>query len=135
MVTNYEVARAFSNGETKPHTKYMFIDDDTIYSYGYHFPMARKIKDGVYLINSNSYSSSTSKHMGHVKTSLMWSKQIYLKGCDLKNIELQILSNNEQIDILNDLLTRVRVAHMKQRYTSEIKELKQQNENLSELKE
>ena len=44
----------------------MFFEDDTIYSYGYHFPIATKMKDGKLLFNDERYSSSTARHQDYV---------------------------------------------------------------------
>lgn len=62
---NEEVANRFARGLDKGKTKHLFIDKDVIYSYGYHFPIAKKtlINDKVvYLFNKDNYSSSTSRH-------------------------------------------------------------------------
>lgn len=62
MKSNIEIARAFAAGATRGHAANLFIENNTIYSYGYHFPVAKKIKDGIYLFNVSRYSNSTSKH-------------------------------------------------------------------------
>lgn len=67
MATHDEVAHHWAN-ETGTHCKgfNMFYEGDTIYSYGYHFPIARRTEnaDGqkVYLFNANRYSVSTPQH-------------------------------------------------------------------------
>ena len=48
----------------------VFFYGKTIYSYGEHFPMARFEKKNVVLMNSNSYSVSTSKHQSIVLRAL-----------------------------------------------------------------
>jgi len=51
----------------------MFFENKTIYSYGYHFPIARIInndKGKAVLWNDKSYSSSTSKHQSYVSRSI-----------------------------------------------------------------
>lgn len=51
----------------------MFYYGDTIYSYGYHFKIAKfvTINDHEFIaFNSNSYSNSTSKHQNHVRYSI-----------------------------------------------------------------
>ena len=65
MATNSQVAHAWAN-KTGKHCRgsNFFYDDDTIYSYGGHFPIARHM-DGVVLFTTESYSNSTSKHLGH----------------------------------------------------------------------
>ena len=65
MATNSQVAHAWAN-KTGKHCRgsNFYYDDDTIYSYGGHFPIARHI-DGVVLFTTESYSNSTSKHINH----------------------------------------------------------------------
>jgi hypothetical protein len=45
----------------------VFYEGDTIYSYGYHFPIARHAGDRVVLFTSRDYSVSTSKHKTQVR--------------------------------------------------------------------
>ena len=68
MATNSQVAHAWAN-KTGKHCRgsNFFYEDDTIYSYGGHFPIARHI-DGVVLFTTESYSNSTSKHLGHASS-------------------------------------------------------------------
>ena len=39
----------------------------TIYSYGYHFPMARKLDNGTIAVNVDRYSPTTSKHQSALR--------------------------------------------------------------------
>ncbi len=48
----------------------MFFDDDTIYSYGRHFPIARWISDDIVLFTSRTYSRTTSGHISMVRSAL-----------------------------------------------------------------
>lgn len=76
-MNNSEVALAYVNKRVNKRTgdcsfkgSNMFYEDDVIYSYGYHFPMAIRLykEDGseYYLFNNDSYSNSTSKHQHKV---------------------------------------------------------------------
>ena len=58
-----EVAHFWAN-KVQPSGKAcnMFYDDDIIYSYGYHFPIAKHINNNLILFTSKGYSSSTGKH-------------------------------------------------------------------------
>jgi hypothetical protein len=42
----------------------VFFSNKVLYSYGYHFELARLLSDGSLLLNTRSYSKSTSKHQG-----------------------------------------------------------------------
>ena len=64
--SNYDVAHRFATGLGDHCTgSHMFFEGDTIYSYGYHFPMAIKW-NGKLLFNDDRYSVTTAKHQGYV---------------------------------------------------------------------
>ena len=70
MVSHYDLAKSFVNNHAmKGKGSRMFIDGDTIYSYGYHFPIALR-RNGVMYVNEDSYSSSTSKHTSYVRSAI-----------------------------------------------------------------
>lgn len=74
-MSNKQVAEAFAKGATKGHSMNMFIDGDKIYSYGYHFPMARRLdktvdSKKVYLLTTKTYSNTTARHLSHVRWAL-----------------------------------------------------------------
>lgn len=71
MKSNIGIARAYAAGVTRGHTANLFIENNTIYSYGYHFPVAKKIKEGVYLFNMSRYSNSTSRHQSDIEGALI----------------------------------------------------------------
>ena len=48
----------------------MFFDSDIIYSYGYHFPIAKHINNNLILFTSKGYSISTSKHIGITRSAI-----------------------------------------------------------------
>lgn len=45
----------------------LFIEGDTIFSYGKHFPLARRNADGTFWVNPEKYSVTTSKHQSLVR--------------------------------------------------------------------
>ena len=59
---NRTLAESFAKGRTKGKGSHMFIDGNVIYSYGYHFPIARLLDDKIAIITTRKYSSSTSRH-------------------------------------------------------------------------
>jgi len=134
MTKNRDVAEAFANGSTKAKTERVFIDGDTIYSYGRHFAMAKKIGNSIVLFNSLGYSSSTSKHKSYTRCALERKgfKIIQVPDCDLANAEKQYNMNTEQIKFILDKLTRVRTERIKEVYLEELKELKEQNDYLKD---
>lgn len=67
----------------------MFFKDNTIYSYGWHFPIARFINHNTILFTLDSYSNSTSKHIGLVSWACSHLNKIYCYSIDrpLENYE------------------------------------------------
>jgi hypothetical protein len=61
------IAREVPSNGLKGHS--MFCDRDTIYSYGYHFPIAR-FRDGLIFFNRNGYSKSTERHKSIVRRAI-----------------------------------------------------------------
>ena len=72
-MTNKEIAAAFAAGKRtgKNANGSLFIDGDTLYSYGYHFPLARINPETRHALrNARKYSVTTSKHSGLVAFAL-----------------------------------------------------------------
>lgn len=62
----------------------MFFENSTIYSYGYHFPIATFIDDNTVLINNDSYSVSTGKQQGYVRYAVNHHNRIYASTAVIK---------------------------------------------------
>ena len=76
---NQDIAHAFAyaNAEDRETANgaSLYYENDTIYSYGRHFPVARKIRDRhgntqFVLFNDSGYSKTTSSHQSMVKAAL-----------------------------------------------------------------
>lgn len=67
-MTNHNVAEAFANGKAAA-TEHLFTDGTTIFSYGTHFPIAKR-KNGKLYWNKSRYSMTTSQHQGIVARAL-----------------------------------------------------------------
>jgi hypothetical protein len=67
-MTNKQIIKAFVSGATKGKNSLgsMFIEGDTLYSYGYHFPLAKR-QEGGFWVNPDKYSVTTSKQQGMVR--------------------------------------------------------------------
>lgn len=82
MSSNRHVTDAFAGHVRQPddrahrvHTRTVWIEGDTLYSYGPHFPLARVFRelDGrprTVLINDDTWSNTTGKHKYHTQRSL-----------------------------------------------------------------
>lgn len=77
-MTNKQLVQSFVDGTNKRNSRSnIFIDGDTIYSYGYHFPMATRQADGSYIVTNRSYSSSTSRHQRYLEQALRGANKLY----------------------------------------------------------
>jgi len=56
-----QVIRGFKDGKSYSGCS-VFARGNTLYSYGMHFPLAVRKDNGIYLLNGDKYSVSTSKH-------------------------------------------------------------------------
>lgn len=89
MRTNKSVAETFvRGGESCKSENMIYVEGDygeaTIYSYGTHYPIARKVGFGEYLVNSSGYSVTTSMHKSLVLRAIPSMATIwYAQGCDL----------------------------------------------------
>lgn len=97
---NEDVAIDFSKGLTDSKVKNMFIEDNVVYSYGYHFPIAIRLKDEgkgwgsyIYLFNQDGYSNSTSRHKNLVKRHITGE----IKECHTEFLKLVISKNIKTI--------------------------------------
>lgn len=54
----------------------IFFEGDTIYSYGYHFPIARHAGPSTILFTTDTYSSSTSQHISIVRQAIPYDKRV-----------------------------------------------------------
>lgn len=63
----------------------MFFEGRTIYSYGYHFPMASFVTGDTVFINSDRYSSSTGKQQGYVSYAVNHKNRLYVSTRVIKS--------------------------------------------------
>lgn len=61
-----ELLTRFEKGATKGTASSMFIEGDTVYSYGHHFPLLLR-RDFGYLLNADKYSVTTSGHQSQCR--------------------------------------------------------------------
>jgi hypothetical protein len=64
---NSRLSEMFVNGLTDGKGNNMFVEGDVIYSYGHHFPIAIRMKNGTFLCNEDKYSVTTGKHKSYVR--------------------------------------------------------------------
>ena len=88
---NRELAEAFVHGtdptnHTLAHNMHIF--GSVLYSYGDHFPIAIRMTHDRYLINSDSYSQTTSMHQGHFARALGYDSFKDLAGSESNDFNL-----------------------------------------------
>lgn len=141
-MNNTQVALKFAEHKTKGKGSNMFIDDDTIYSYGYHFPIARHtgiyFRDHIHtdmndleivLFNSRRYSNSTSKHQAKVRSAL---SDCHILEVNLGNGPTQWRTElNDRLVASVDKHKRARLESMKTYYLQEISSLLKQQAMLN----
>jgi uncharacterized protein YfeS len=112
-MNNKEVAKGFVKNHLKENdtlngSNMIAISQNkinVIYSYGTHFPIAMKLKDGYYLFNGSKYSPTTSRHKSIVL------KEIKEDVSDEKMIIFMPTNKfkeviNEEIDSYKELIMR-----------------------------
>lgn len=80
VFSNREIAHVFASNTQKAgrtSNRTMFFEDGILYSYGYHFPMAKIVADNVVLFTTRSYSITTAKHLRYARQALGHYKFIY----------------------------------------------------------
>lgn len=105
------LAEKFVNGGTKGRMGNMFITGDTIYSYGSHFPIAKRLTATEFLFNSRSYSSPTRGHQAAVSRAIyakgfvMWD----MPGCSVEDLAYDLLKKTEHLQ--NKILKARKPSH------------------------
>ncbi len=150
--SNNGLAYEFSCGATKGenYNETMFIADNTIYSYGFHFPIAKRMvteKGIFYLFNNDSYSVTTARHKSNVLhylkrngdkiiflnfvTSYRWGSQNAYKFHELKTILKQEKINEEELKLLEGMQKK----RFSKARAERIEFLKEQQKIIKEFKE
>lgn len=79
--SNSELAHGFATGATTGRASNMFIHNapngPEIYSYGYHFCIAKLLDNNAALVTSRGYSNSTAKHINITRQAISHKRLIY----------------------------------------------------------
>lgn len=110
-MNNATLAKRFIEGREIGMGSNMFIEGHTIYSYGYHFPIAELVGTSHALFNSNGYSNTTARHKSHVYSALVNAGKIIIEcpQCDMSKAREYIQS---EIDKSADKVRRARKPYM-----------------------
>lgn len=110
-MNNRKVAERFVNGKTTGTGSHFFIEGDTLYSYGHHFPVARRERD-IILVTMREYSNSTARHKSHLRTALC--------GSNVQSIDVPAIENPAEINVQEflDKIDRLYAQRNKTRTTT-----------------
>lgn len=73
LMNTYDVCKQYVRGfkrEGNNSGGTVYYIGDNIYSYGSHFKMAERMRDGSYIVNGDTYSITTSKHQSRLRDAL-----------------------------------------------------------------
>jgi len=106
---NTDIGRAWASGKyERGKGSNIFFEGDTIYSYGYHFKIARKVGEGVYLFNARGYSPTTSKQQTQVRRGL--------SGKVFTVVSLEPDHKENIIYYIQELMKRLNDAHRSRKF-------------------
>ena len=89
----FTIGNNFAKGDKIPRHRTVFQEGDSLYSYGDHYRLVKRIGNGVFVVNADKYSNTTSKHKSGVISGIMAYGNpmvVLCSGCDIKNIHSDI---------------------------------------------
>lgn len=84
-MSNGALAKRFVEGATSGKGSHMFIDGDTIYSYGRHFPVATRSGGNTFWLTDQRYSVSTARHISEVRNAIIRAGYSYVLSDRFEN--------------------------------------------------
>ena len=94
-----------SQSEGRTSGRNFFFETNVIYSYGYHFPIAKILSSGIVLFTTRGYSNTTSKHIRAVSYALNHKEKIYVNNPNatiIDNLEAYSTELKNQFDIIEN---------------------------------
>lgn len=125
-MNNRDLARQFAAGATRGTGSHMFIEGDAIYSYGHHFPIARRQPFG-YTFNPAGYSNTTAKHKSFVRGALS-GEILEVPMADIGRAREQHERNEREMQTATQKYARARKR--REMWENQIMSLKSHNERL-----
>lgn len=98
MLTHNQLAHRWAKRDRAESLKghSMFCDRDTIYSYGYHYPIARWHDDKTVFFNADGYSVSTARH----KRIVWWSLRQLRKDVQVFTLPPACWNNEHTLSLI-----------------------------------
>lgn len=134
-MNNTQVAQAFADGADQGKGSNMFIESSKIFSYGYHFPIARRLPETyngtpVALFTTRDYSVTTSKHKSYVHQALGASGYMIVEVDDVESHSISDVIDDleSQLNKALDKAAKARKFENKEYYFNQIDALRVQQE-------
>jgi len=103
LSSTYDVASAWAEQKqnfARVSSRSIYFENETIYSYGSHFPIARIIAPMLALFTTRSYSMSTAKHICRVSSALL---HFNMNRIRVENVEAESAEDHAlNIEALNE---------------------------------
>lgn len=77
----------------------LFFEGDTLYSYGYHYPLAKFIGYDTILINDTGYSVTTSKHISLARSITSKRKEVLISRISIPHVYYQMKKLYEALKV------------------------------------
>jgi hypothetical protein len=100
-VAHFWANKVQSNGQGSN----MFFKDDIIYSYGYHFPIAKHINNDLILFTTKGYSVSTSKHLSIAKRAIPSNIEVL----NVPNVDIYKHTRSLHIDNVKYFINEIKI--------------------------
>jgi hypothetical protein len=84
-----------SQAQGKTATRNFFFEGNVIYSYGYHFPIAKILNNGIVLFTNRGYSNTTAKHIGKTRQALSHKEKIYVRNPNASVVDNLLAFSND----------------------------------------
>lgn len=85
----HTIGNNFAKGDKVPRHSTVFQDGDSLFSYGYHYRLAKRLGNGVFVVNANRYSNTTARHKSGVIRGIMaYGNPVIVEcsGCYIENL-------------------------------------------------
>lgn len=140
-MSNKEICKVFATSVKQGKANSMFIEGNTIYSYGHHFPMARKTTyktvDGrkIAFVTTRTYSNTTARHMHHARFALSIEDWFLIEIEDVSNENIDTYKSQLQtrLDEAISKKSKARKEWSKEIWEREESEIKTQLFELSNI--
>ena len=80
------IKKFFNSNGGNAKNQHIFYEDNVLYDYGYHFPLAIKLNNGYVIVNKYKYSRTTSRHQNIILNNVDNDKLIQYNTYEMRDI-------------------------------------------------